>query len=245
MRTILAIVAAFLWVADANAVITVQYSAGTLTPNRDVVDSGSTQLAIGNTVSIGYFDGGFDPDTEAGNLTSLLSSWNEVHATAIGSGSGIDGQDTAGHFGGTYNGGNGGVEQGQALYLLIYQTNDDSAFDPGTDNQSKIAEYGLFRGNTDSEDWVFPSDGASNTLTITSDDVTNAYWGAIVAGSPGSIQLAAVPEPEEYAYDRGACLGRICRGSKAVGEGLRFEIVFFGGAVSGRHRLFCARLGRS
>src|SRR5258708_7724579 len=69
----------------SQAQITVNYSGGSSSNTRDVVESdGTTLVPVGNTVEIGWFTPGFDVTANGNNLSLLGANWHLFGATTTG-----------------------------------------------------------------------------------------------------------------------------------------------------------------
>jgi len=161
---------------------TVGFSAGV--GERDVLDINNQPLADGNTVSIGFFDPGFDVASFVSDLNALDAAWNEFSTTSI--------QiifNEPGRFAGsasTFD----PVFDDQDIYMLIYQTADNGTPDPTFSN---VMGYGLYTSSLPS--WTFPIQGGlpdASTTSINSSQVNAAMFGAFDANH---LMLMPIPEP--------------------------------------------------
>lgn len=173
---------------------TVNYFTGLEKPA--LVDSLGVGLASGNKVSVGYFNSGFEVAANGTDLNALASAWHEFGSTSIGVGIPLP---LPGRFSDDDSNSDPSFS-GQKVYWWVFQTSDNSHPDnltPGTDF-SKVTAHGIF--SSSAAHWQFPSPLATppgNTISVNSTDVDQVFFGNIVPGSPGSLQLALVPEPSE------------------------------------------------
>ncbi|HZR17124.1 MAG TPA: PEP-CTERM sorting domain-containing protein [Verrucomicrobiae bacterium] len=162
---------------------------------RNIVDSSGNPVPDGNIVAIGYFTTGFDVVGNASDYTALQSAWHLYGETVIkhlptptgepGRFAGVSSQNDPSFF-------------PHSIYLWITETNLSGS----------VTEYGLFTASG----WTFPDpNSVPPTTTITSDQVDTFRFGNAIAGTPGSLQLAAaVPEPSTLALlGVGAVVGRL------------------------------------
>jgi hypothetical protein len=91
----------------------------------------------------------------------------------------------------------------QTLHLWVFKTSGNTV--PSTD-YSNVTEFGLFGSTT--ADWTLPATPPvlPETLQLTSSQVDLFYHGGAISGDPGSLQLAAVPEPAHFALATGLLL---------------------------------------
>lgn len=180
--------------AASYAQITVSVD-GNFPGDRNVVDSGGTPLpdSSGNEVEIGYFDtaGGFSIGTQhqGGGITDLSamsSHWHQFAATTIQTLFGRPGSFVI--SGAT---GNDASFTGMQIDLWVFKTSGNGAV---AGDFSNVIEYGLFTGPGAA--WTFPSTSfPNNSTTVSTSQVDTSYYGGLSAGTPGSLQLATVPEP--------------------------------------------------
>jgi hypothetical protein len=190
----LATAIAALSLATAQAQLTVDFQGGL--GLRNVVDSAGIPLGNGNEVRIGYFDTGFELAANASDLGALDQAWNQLGSTPI-----TTVFSEPGRFSGSAP-----VPEGtsdQTLVLWIFKTSGNTA--PLTD-YSNVTEFGLF-GST-AASWTLPATPPilPETLQLTSSQVDLFYHGGAISGDPGSLQLAAVPEPAHFALATGLLL---------------------------------------
>ncbi len=189
--------------ARGQGSINVNYSGGPGGGTPNVVDSSGNALAdtdatTGKTVEIGYFDtvGSFNAAANAGNLTLLGQHWHLFDATNIRN---IFG--TAGAFGAAGTGFDASFS-GNQIYLWIFDTTDGLSPTVTFDN---VREYGLFSSTSASgpegeTKWTFPgTTPPTNVRNIDTSQVDEFLYGGKLGGTPGSLQLAAVPEPNALA----------------------------------------------
>ena len=182
---------------------------GTLTVNygaypgrRDVIDSSDVPVPDGNYVAIGTFTSGFNVVANAGHLDTLYSSWLLFDSTAIKHLPPF-GSPTPGRFADSASVNDARFDN-QPIYLWIFKTTDNSV--PDFVSFDNVAEYGLFTSTASG--WVFrPHDTAppGNVMNLNSSELNWPLFGAIVAGSPGHLQLD-IPEPSGGALLAGAAL---------------------------------------
>ena len=194
------------------AVITVNFQASPGTP--DVHNSSGLLLGDGPEVRIGWFDTStFDFGANGGNLNAVDGVWTQLgNSVNIGS---VGGQ--FGRFTGSEEG-DLATFTGKQIFLWILETSDGNAVQGDYGN---VTEHGIFFVDDVSNDWVFPaSDLAPNdeTSIFTADlfndssgttPIGTALWGSLEGkggDSFGHLRLAAVPEPEEYAFIAGLSL---------------------------------------
>jgi hypothetical protein len=163
---------------------TINFSAGV--GERDVMLSGGTPVPDGNQVQIGYFTPGFDVSANAANFLSLATAWHSLGATSIKT---IFGQ--SGRFSGSLSTTDPQFSA-QKICLWIFQTTDDSA---PLANFQNLQGYGLF--SSPSANWLFPepSNLPVNQTSITSSQVTQAYFGSY---DSAHLILTQVPEPATW-----------------------------------------------
>jgi hypothetical protein len=179
--------------ALCQAQVSITYSGGSASPN--MVDSDLQPLADGNDVEIGYFTPGFLQQNQ-NNLSALMNArttgdWHLFGATTIthnfllppGSFSSTATQpnSTAATF------------AGQPIDLWVFKTSDNSA-----PTASNVVGYGIFSSSDVS--WIFPTPGPTPiAFSIDTSQVNQYFHGSAVTGSPGSLEVIAVPEPGSVA----------------------------------------------
>jgi hypothetical protein len=151
---------------------------------RDVTYNG---LAVpdGNYVQIGYFSPGFDVAGNAFNIPSLAAAWHGLGFTNIAT---IFGQ--AGRFAGNLSTSDP-TFAGNRICLWIFKTTGNG--DPAQAAYANVQGYGLYSAPLASN-WLFPAPGVppANMTSITSSEVTQAYYGSFDASH---LILNPVPEP--------------------------------------------------
>lgn len=181
---ILLLLAAALGEVTVRGQLTVNYDAAP--GQRNVVDSSGNPVPDGNIAAIGFFTSGFDVAGNASDYTALQSAWHLFGAATITHLPTSSG--TGGRFAGVSTQ-NDSSFNNQKIYLWVTETNLAGVVD----------EYGLY--SSTSGTWAFPPNNnpQPNTLTITSSQVDTFLFGTSVAGTPGSLELAVVPEPSSIA----------------------------------------------
>lgn len=190
----LAAAIATLSLATAQAQLTVDFQGGPGLPN--VVDSAGTPLEVGNEVRIGYFDTGFELAANASDLLALDQAWNLLGTTTIRD---LPLEPTGGFADSVmvpvYPG-------SQVLHLWVFKTSGNTA--PLADF-SNVTEFGLF-GST-APNWTLPAAlPAIPSIGVDTSEVDLFYHSGAVSGTPGSLQLTAVPEPAHFALATGLLL---------------------------------------
>jgi hypothetical protein len=177
--------------------VNINYSGGSGSPN--MVGPDQQPLANGNDVEIGYFDSGFNIQQNAGNESALMGAhssggaWHPFGTTTIQSGLLI----SPGGFSSTASksGSAGTTFAGHPIDLWVFQTKDNAVPAPDFSN---VEAYGIY--SSSAATWTFPTPGATPvTENITTSDVNDFLFGSSVSGSPGSLELLAVPEPGSLA----------------------------------------------
>lgn len=196
----------------AQSSVNINYSGGSGSPN--MVGLNQQPLASGNDVEIGYFDSSFNISLNAGNPSALQSArlsggaWHVFGSTNISSNFLLP----PGSFSSTatQSGATAANFATQPIDLWVFQTTDNAA--PAS-NFSNVESYGIY--SSSSAKWIFPTPGATPiTENITTSDVNDFYAGSLIPGSPGSLELQAVPEPGALALaglGLAAVLSRITR----------------------------------
>jgi hypothetical protein len=194
LRQYLLIGAVIGWSVGTQAQLIVSFSS---IGGPNFVDDVGVALPDGNEVRIGYFDSTFDVAANAGNLVSLQGAFHEFGATTtettfLGSG------QIGGSVSGTSSGSNS--FETKQIYLWAFKTTDTQAPDSSFSN---VSDYGLF--SSTQTNWKFPATASppGNLTSIFTPEVNESFHAAILAGSPGSLELAAVPEPQFYALATG------------------------------------------
>jgi hypothetical protein len=185
----------------AQAQITVAYNAGI--GLRDVVDSAGVPLAFGNQVRIGFFPGDFDVAANTQNLAALDAGWVPYDSTSIRNINTL-GQPQLGRFAVDSATSSDPIFNGQQILLWVFKTSDDGPPQAGFGN---VSEYGLYSSTL--TNWKFPtqgSDPSASSILIDTSEVNQFIHGTLVDGTPGSLQLAAVPEPMGYGLATGLVL---------------------------------------
>ncbi len=155
----------------------------------NVVDAAGTGVADGNEVRIGYFSTGFDVAANAGNLSALQQHWVQFGSTMTANGPPLP--PRVGNFDGVSNG-DPTTFGGHTIYLWAFQTGDHA---PPASNFANVQQYGLFN-NPSSSDWVFPSNDGTSTAIDSGQPGVQAVFGHMLGGS---LQLAPVPDPAQFA----------------------------------------------
>jgi hypothetical protein len=175
------------WSVGAQAQLIVSFSS---IGGPNFVDDVGIAVPDGNEVRIGYFDGTFDVAANAGNLVSLEGAFHEFGATTtettfLGSG----------QIGGSVSAVSSGANsfENQKIYLWAFKTTDAQAPNASFSN---VSDYGLF--SSTQTNWKFPATASppGNLTSIFTPEVDQSFHAGILAGSPGSLELATVPEPE-------------------------------------------------
>jgi hypothetical protein len=184
--------------------VTVNYSGGPVAGSPAVVGpDGTTPLADGNAVEIGYFDSSFNISLNAGNLAALAAArqsgaWHLFGSTNITSNFGILGTSPGSFSASAQQPGSAGFT-GQQIDLWVFQTTGAAAPDALLDN---VTAWGIFSSTinlSSSRTWTFPAASFGGVDNITTSDVSTSgifYHGQISGG--GDLEVtgtAAVPEP--------------------------------------------------
>jgi len=172
-----------------QGVVTLDYTGAPL--ERNVTVSTGAPVPDGNEVRAGYFDVGFDiaANVAGMDLMALGGAWNQFDVALTTQISGEPGRFAA----------SGSLTDptfdGQQIYLWILMTDTNGAV---ASDFSNVEEFGIFTSTA--PNWVFPVEGSPiPTTLVTTSEVTQAFAGSIVAGTPGSLQLVAIPEPGQAA----------------------------------------------
>jgi hypothetical protein len=164
----------------------VQYTAA---PGQRAVYTTGGPVANGNSVWIGTFNQGFDPNTSENDPYTLLANWHQFGSTTITTLAGQPGRFT----------GNSSSSDpffpSRKIYLWVFSTDNASAPEQDFAN---VNEYGLF-SSTDG-DWSFSPDPPPNNFrAINSTDVNQLLWGSADGSTlflSGGFIL--VPEPSTF-----------------------------------------------
>lgn len=197
--------AALLAAAPLFGQITVTSSGAT--SNRNVINAAGTAYN-GAIVLVGWFDDGFDVAANATNLSALNGAFNRLGSVAPYTDRTAN-DTTRNIFG--LNGrfsvstlSTSADSDGKKAYWMIFRTTGNAALD--FSGSTNIVEYGIFSSSLSNWSFVnFANIPPANTQTISSAQVDQAFFGSIVGGATGSLQLAVVPEPAAIAAFFGLC----------------------------------------
>lgn len=180
--------------------VSVNYDAGSGSPVV-VGPDGSTALANGNDVELGYFSG-FTLDTSSANSLSALAAarqageWHLFPPAAFITSSFIL---PAGSFTGSGSQPASANFSGNQIDLWIFQTPGGAA--PAAD-LSNVTAWGIFSSTINisaSRTWTFPAASIGGVDNITTSDLTGGngvfYHGQISPGGQIEVTGVAVPEP--------------------------------------------------
>jgi len=180
--------------------VSVNYNGGSGSPVV-VGPDGTTALANGNDVELGYFSG-FDPTANGGNLSALAAArqsgeWHLFGSTTIqssfllppGSFSASSSEPGAAGF------------TGNQIDLWIFQTVGQA---PPAADLSNVTAWGIFSSTINispSRTWVFPAPSIGGVDNITTADLTggNGIFSHGQLSPGGNIEVTGVPEPSTAA----------------------------------------------
>ena len=183
--------------------VAVNYDGGSGAPII-VGPDGSTPLANGNDVELGYFSG-FNVAANANNLSALATArqsgeWHLFGSTTISSSITLP----AGSFAGSGSQPASAGFSGNQIDLWIFQTPSAA---PVAADLSNVTAWGIFSSTiniSSTRTWVFPPASIGGIDNITTADV-NAVSGIVYRGqlvSPGgqpALEVTGVPEPSTAA----------------------------------------------
>jgi hypothetical protein len=155
------------------------------------VDHAGVAVPDGNAVKIGYFDDAFNVAANANDLNALKTAFHEFGTTPILTANAPSFQPGA--IGIEVSGPSTGFE-GRKIYLWGFKTAGAALPDASFSN---VSDYGLFSSTFDN--WKFPTSAALPGVSIFTSEVDQYFHSMLVGGAPGSLELAAVPEPQIYA----------------------------------------------
>ena len=175
--TVIQIVAGFVWLSSflfpsksllSQTTSGVDYIAGF--GQRYVGNESGAPLPSGNEVRLGFFDEGFDFDSNANNFTALEDAWTQFDATTIREFAGQEGLFT------------GSVRTQEPtfdnlkLYCWIFHTTDNG---PPTADYENVLAHGVF--SSSDIKWRYPAHDAippNNIVLISSSEVDESPIGA-------------------------------------------------------------------